>query len=79
MLRWPIVILILANVLAFVAVRGAFGPAPTASGREPNHLSRQVHPEWLTVRPVSAADAADQPIVGGPAPEAPISASALPQ
>ncbi|MFT4063554.1 hypothetical protein [Paraburkholderia sp.] len=79
MLRWPIVILILANVLAFVALRGAFGPTPTAAGREPNHLNRQIHPEELKVKPVSAADSADQAVVGGPVPEAPISASALPQ
>jgi len=78
MLRWPIAILILANVLAFVALRGAFGPSPTA-GRDPAHLNRQIHPDWLKVHPVSAADAADQAVVGGPAPTAPISTSVLPQ
>jgi hypothetical protein len=79
MLRWPIAILILANVLAFVALRGAFGPVPVAAGRDPAHLNRQIHPDWLKVRPVSAADAADQAVVGGPAPSAPISTSELPQ
>jgi hypothetical protein len=79
MLRWPVAILILANVLAFVALRGAFGPVPVAAGREPAQLNRQIHPEWLKVHPVSAADAADQAVVGGPVPTAPISASALPQ
>ncbi|MEX3809092.1 hypothetical protein AB3X96_02295 [Paraburkholderia sp. BR13439] len=79
MLRWPIAILIVVNVLAFVALRGAFGPMPTASGREPNHLNRQIHPNWLKVRPVSAADAADQAAVGAPAPQAQISTSELPQ
>jgi hypothetical protein len=79
MLRWPIAILFLANMLAFVAVRGVFGPSPTAGGREPNHLNRQVHPDWLKVRPVTAVEAADQPVVGGPAPAAPIAASTLPQ
>ena len=79
MLRWPIAILIVVNVLAFVALRGVFGPIPTANGRQPNHLSRQIHPDWLKVQPVSAADAADQAVVGGPAPEAQISTSALPQ
>jgi hypothetical protein len=77
MLRWPIALLLLANVLAFVAVLGVFGPAPTAGGREPNHLSREIHPDWLKVRPVTAADAADQPVVGGPMPSAPIAASEL--
>jgi hypothetical protein len=79
MLRWPIAILILVNVLAFVALRGVFGPLPAIGGREANHLNRQIHPDWLKVRPVSAADAADQAVVGGPAPEAPISTSELPQ
>jgi len=79
MLRGLIAILILANVLAFATSLGAFGPVPIASSREPNHLNRQIHPESLQVRPVSAADAADQAVVGGPAPQAPISTSALPQ
>ena len=79
MLRWPIAILFLANVLAFVAVRGVFGPSPTAGGHEPNHLNRQVNPEWLKVQPITAADAADQPVVGGPAPSVPIAASELAQ
>lgn len=79
MLRWLIVVLFLANMLAFVAMRGVFGPTPTAGIREPSHLNRQIHPEWLKVQPITAADSADQPIVGGPAPVAPVAASALPQ
>ncbi|WP_233846538.1 hypothetical protein [Paraburkholderia sp. HD33-4] len=79
MLRWPIAILIVVNVLAFVALRGAFGPSTTSRGREPNYLTRQIHPDWLKVRPVSAADASDQAVVGGPAPQAPISTSELPE
>ncbi|CAB3662750.1 hypothetical protein [Paraburkholderia rhynchosiae] len=79
MLRWLIAILFFANLLAFVAVRGAFGPTPTASGREPNHLGGEVHPDALKVRPVNAAEAADQAVVGAPAPATPIAASALPQ
>ncbi|MFM0738317.1 hypothetical protein PQQ51_13825 [Paraburkholderia xenovorans] len=79
MLRWLIAILFLANLLAFVAVRGVFGPTPTAGGREPNHLNRQVHADWLRVQPLSPAEAADQPVVGGPAPAAAVAASALPQ
>ncbi|WP_144111148.1 hypothetical protein [Paraburkholderia sp. BCC1886] len=79
MLRWLIAILFLANLLAFVAVRGVFGPTPTAGGREPNHLARQIQPESLKVQPVSLAEAADQAVVGGPAPAAPVAASELAQ
>ena len=79
MLRWLIAILFLANLLAFVAMRGVFGPLPAAGTREPNHLNRQIHADWLKVHPLSAADAADQAVVGGPAPAPPISASALAQ
>jgi hypothetical protein len=81
-LRWTIAILFLANVLAFVAtlgVFGTFGPSLIASGRGPDHLNRQVNPDWLTARPVTASEAADQPVVGGPMPSAPIAASALAQ
>ncbi|WP_144144076.1 hypothetical protein [Paraburkholderia sp. BCC1884] len=77
MLRWLIAILFFANLLAFVAVRGVFGPTPTAGGREPNHLNRQIHPEWLKVQPVTASEAADQAVVGAPTPSVPIAASAL--
>ncbi|EDZ98044.1 conserved hypothetical protein [Burkholderia sp. H160] len=79
MLRWPIAILIVVNVLAFVALRGAFGQAPIAAGHQPNLLNRQIHPDSLKVQPVSAANAADQVVVGGPAPEAPVSTSELQQ
>jgi hypothetical protein len=79
MLRWLLALLFLANMLAFVAMRGVFGPTPTAGLREPLHLNRQIHPEWLQVRPMTAAEAADQPVVGGPAPAAAVAASALPQ
>jgi hypothetical protein len=79
MLRWLIAILFLANMLAFVTVRGAFGPTPLAGVRESNHLNRQIHPEMLKVQPVSAADAADLAVVGGPAPAPAIAASDLGQ
>jgi hypothetical protein len=79
MLRWLIAILFLANMLAFVAMRGLFGPLPSSGPREPTHLNRQIRPEWLKVRAMTAADAADQAVVGGPAPAAPIAASALTQ
>lgn len=64
MLRWLISILFLANMLAFVVVRGVFGPLPAAGPREPGHALLQVRPDALRVTPVSQA--ADQPIVGGP-------------
>ncbi|APR34422.1 hypothetical protein [Paraburkholderia sp. SOS3] len=79
MLRWLIALLVIANLLAFAAVRGLFGPTPAAGAREPFHLNRQIHPEGLRVQPMSATDAADQAVVGGPAPVAPIAASALAQ
>ncbi|CAG4888004.1 hypothetical protein [Paraburkholderia gardini] len=79
MLRWLIAILFLANMLAFAAVRGVFGPLPSAGLREPNHVSRQIHAESLQIRPMTAAEAADQAVVGEPAPAAPIAASALTQ
>ncbi|VBJ28553.1 Uncharacterised protein [Burkholderia pseudomallei] len=64
MLRWLISILFLANMLAFVVVRGVFGPLPAAGPREPGHALLQVRPDALRVTPVSQA--VDQPIVGGP-------------
>jgi hypothetical protein len=79
MLRWLIAILFLANMLAFATVRGAFGPTPLAGARESNHLNRQIHPEMLKVQPVSAAEAADLAVVGGPAPAPAIAASELGQ
>jgi hypothetical protein len=79
MLRWLIAILFLANLLAFVTLRGVFGPTPFAGAREPNHLNREIHPESLKVQPISAAEAADLAVVGGPAPAPAIAASALSQ
>ncbi|WJF90073.1 hypothetical protein QS306_13405 [Paraburkholderia bonniea] len=77
MLRWLIVILLLANLGAFAAVRGAFGPLPSASPRETQQLNRQIHPDWLRVQALSAAEAADQVVVGSPMPEAPVAASTV--
>ena len=79
MLRWLIAILFLANMLAFVILRGVFGPLPIAGAREPNHLNRQIHPEALKVQPVSATEAAGLAVVGAPAPAPAISASELAQ
>jgi hypothetical protein len=79
MLRWLLALLFLANLLMFVVVQGVFGPLPAAGGREPHHLDRQVHPELVRVRPISAEEAADQAVVGGPAPAAAVQAAPLTQ
>ncbi|CAJ7447199.1 Uncharacterised protein [Burkholderia pseudomallei] len=72
MLRWLISILFLANMLAFVVVRGVFGPLPAAGPREPGHALLQVRPDALRVTPVSQA--ADQPIVPPALETAPLNA-----
>ncbi|TAM49702.1 MAG: hypothetical protein EPN57_24915 [Paraburkholderia sp.] len=77
MLRWLIAILFLANLIAFALASGMFGPLPASGPREPHHLERQVHPEWLKVRPISEADAAEQPVIGGPDPTPAIAAAPL--
>ncbi|MCG5077312.1 hypothetical protein [Paraburkholderia tagetis] len=79
MLRWLIAILILANVLAFGAVRGLFGPAPLTSTSGNKQLNRQIHPEGLTVRPIKASESVDVPVVGGPVAPPDVQASTLTQ
>jgi hypothetical protein len=79
MLRWLLALLFLANLLMFVVAQGVFGPLPAAGGREPQHLDRQVHPELVRVRPISPEEAADQAVVGGPTPSAPVQAAPLSQ
>jgi len=79
MLRWLIAILFLANILAFVATRGMLGPLTSLNAQEPNRLNRQIHPELLKVHPLSAAEAADQAVVGAPAPNPQVQSSTLPQ
>jgi hypothetical protein len=79
MLRWLIALLFLANLLMFVVVQGVFGPLPSAGGREPQHLDRQIHPELVRTRPISPEEAADQAVVGGPAPAAAVQAAPLSQ
>ncbi|RKU00994.1 hypothetical protein C7H84_23800 [Burkholderia sp. Nafp2/4-1b] len=76
MLRWLIAVLFLANLLAFVAVRGVFGPLPAAGPREPGMLSRQVQPDALHAMPL--AHAADQPVLGGPIAAPAVAAEPLP-
>jgi hypothetical protein len=54
MLRWVIAFLLIANLAAFAAVSGAFGPPPSAGDLEPGHVSSQVHPERLDVQLAAA-------------------------
>jgi hypothetical protein len=50
MLRWVLGGLILANLLMFAAIHGAFGPAPAAGPLEPDRVQAQVHPERVAIR-----------------------------
>ncbi len=68
MLRWLIAILFLANLVAFALASGMLGALPASGPREPHHLERQVHPEWLQTRPMSEAEATEQPTIGQPDP-----------
>ncbi|MDR3096956.1 MAG: hypothetical protein LBV73_07765 [Paraburkholderia sp.] len=79
MLRWLIALLILANLLAFGAIRGLFGPAPLTDSGSHQQLNRQIHPEGLTVRPIKPSESVDVPVVGGPVADPAIQASALAQ
>jgi hypothetical protein len=65
MLRWVIAFLLIANLAAFAAVSGAFGPIPSAGDLEPGHVSSQVHPEHLDVQ-LASADPTPAPVVGAP-------------
>ncbi|MGR3909093.1 hypothetical protein Q3A80_18830 [Burkholderia sp. SR8] len=76
MLRWLIAVLFLANMLAFVAVRGVFGPVPAAGPREPGVLSRQVQPAALHAMPLMQAT--DQPVIGAPIAAPGVTAEPLP-
>ncbi|TAM00837.1 MAG: hypothetical protein EPN70_21085 [Paraburkholderia sp.] len=79
MLRWLIAILILANLAAFAAISGVFGPTPASGMRVSHPLNRQIHPERLTVRPILPSESVDVPLVGGPIAEPPVEASSLAQ
>jgi hypothetical protein len=79
MLRWLIPILVLANLLMFAVSTGVFGPLPSAGNREPQHLSQQLHPDWLSTRPARPDEAVDQAVVGGPAPQPAVQAAPLTQ
>ena len=75
MLRWLIAILLVANLVALAAIQGLFGPPPAAGAREPWHLAQQVRPQALHTTAV--AQAAEQPVVGGPISSAPIESQPL--
>lgn len=77
MLRWLIAILFLANLVALALASGTLGPLPAAGAREPHHLERQIHPEWLQARPISEADAAEHAVVGQPDPTPAVAATPL--
>ena len=66
MLRWLIAFLLVANLVAFAAIYGVFGPTPASGTRETQHLGRQIHPERLIVRPILASESVDVPLIGGP-------------
>lgn len=66
MLRWLIVLLLVANLAALAAIYGVFGPPPGAGPRETGHLDRQIHPEGLLVRPIPPSASVDVPLIGGP-------------
>jgi len=66
MLRWLIALLLVANLAAFAALYGVFGPPPAAGRHENQHLGRQIHPERLVVRPIPPSASADIPLIGGP-------------
>ncbi|RKP58761.1 hypothetical protein [Pararobbsia silviterrae] len=76
MLRWVIAFLLIANLAAFAAVSGAFGPLPSAGELEPGHTSSQVHPERLDVQLAGAP--ASSAVVGAPVDASAPAASALP-
>lgn len=79
MLRWLIVFLLVANLAAFAAIYGVFGPPPAAGRHETQHLSRQIHPERLAVRPIPASASADIPTIGGPVAQPDVQAQPLSQ
>ncbi|WP_338925888.1 hypothetical protein IHE33_11105 [Mycetohabitans endofungorum] len=79
MLRWLIAGLLVANVLGFVTLSGAFGPAPAAGPREPFRRSSQVRPDALRAQPLDPAQPQPQPqpVIGGPGQDSGMAAYAL--
>ena len=80
MLRWVIAFLLIANLAAFAAVSGAFGPLPSAGDLEPGHVGSQVHPEHLTVQVAGAENPAlpASAVVGAPVSTVAPDAASLP-
>ncbi|NIE66776.1 hypothetical protein [Burkholderia sp. Ax-1719] len=79
MLRGLIALLILGNLLALGAIRGFFGPPPASGTLDRKQLSRQIHPEGLSVRAIRPSESVDVPIVGGPVADPSIQATTLTQ
>lgn len=79
MLRGLVVMLILANLVALAAIRGFFGPPPASGALDRKQLSRQIHPEGLSVRAIKASESVDVPIVGGPVADPAIQSTTLTQ
>jgi hypothetical protein len=79
MLRGLIALLILGNLLALGAIRGFFGPLPASGALDHKQLSRQIHPEGLSVRAIRPSESVDVPIVGGPVADPSIQATTLTQ
>lgn len=59
MLRLLLIVLLLANLLAFAAVQGWLGGSPVRT--EPERLSRQIHPESIQLGSEAAAPAGHDP------------------
>jgi hypothetical protein len=79
MLRWVIPLLILANGAALAANLGAFGPTPASGSRDSAPLTRQIHPERLSVRAILPSESVDVPVVGGPVADPAIQTAPLAQ
>lgn len=76
-LRWLIPLLVVANLAAAAAVYGVFGAAPFPAAIGDRYPNPEVRPEQLSVRAITAAEALDQAVVGGPAPSPAVAASSL--
>lgn len=53
-MRLILFLVVLANGLVFAMGTGAFGPPPSAQGREPQRLAQQVDPGLIRVQPLGA-------------------------
>jgi hypothetical protein len=71
-LRLLLIVMLLANAGYFLWARGdlaGFGLAPASiNEREPQRLSRQIHPEWLQLRKEAKTAAPAPALAPAPAP-----------